>query len=490
LNFGTDAPYFRLHQGVVEINQRSLLNVEFLYKEAEHNKTHITLIAGPNGSSKSRILASIVELLRARAKLADFEKLKGRTDKSAQALRWVELRTLGNSGPEQTSLEGPLPTRVLAISNIVMDRFPYTMGRREKDDFYFYLGSRQASNAVMIGAMGQSMADALIEILPDQTRYETFSRWIELALGRQCDLALDFERITRKEIETFLYREDQEKFMRERMERRAGSGRRVEISEEDVQRTTISTRRLFEFLLKNGEESFSVSGWSGYSSGTTIRLPLVDRETSSEFREALQSLSDISRAGYGPRPSVLVKINDWLSFNDLSSGEQNILSTGAKLVAYAAPACLIAIDEPEVSLNASWQQKYVELVLLSLEHAPGSHVIIATHSPHLVANLPREQASVIVVSRSEGQLAAATLDAAFEGWGTEAILYEVFDIPSASSFLLNREIAEVLLLVQDGGTDIERIDAFLNKISKIRTANIEPLEEIIRTIKEYREEIS
>lgn len=482
--------FFRLLDGDLEIDGQKKANIRFVTSEAIGKDTHITLISGPNGASKSRMLASIVE------RLMDLSNRSGKTapqrqrDWNSHGLEWVDLRTEGS--PQMTSRSDlflPLPSRALAISTIVTDKFPFPSRNVEQEEFYHYLGSRRSSNAVMIGAMGQSIADAIVLLLPKPELFEVFGEWTQMVFGRRCEVAFEYDRISIKQIESYLSVDDKPAMIRERVERRRGAAR-TKMDAKTVQRITESTTRFFQFLLKHGEEGQTFDAHRSMSKKYILRLPSKELPIATELQEVWETVSDLILAGYSARPNVLVRFDDWVDFNSLSSGEQNILSTGAKLIAYSTPGCLVAIDEPEVSLNVAWQQKYVELVLSALKYAPGSHVLIATHSPHLVANLPSGMASVIVIEKTGQDLKFKTEPAKFEGWGSEAVLYEVLGISSASSFLFNREIAAVLRHIQEDGQDALFIDAFLTKAERIQTSEVEPLEEILEAIREYRNEIA
>lgn len=148
---------------------------------------------------------------------------------------------------------------------------------------------------------------------------------------------------------------------------------------------------------------------------------------------------------------------------------------------------MIAIDEPEVSLNTAWQQHYTDLVIQSLAQATGSHVFIATHSPHLIASLPAGEASVVLIEKDGERLKTATVDAEFEGWGAESILYQVLDIPSASSYKFQRELASVLRHVQENGRDRNLIDNFLEKVERLNFEGADALTRVIGSIREYRD---
>ncbi|MEW7312679.1 AAA family ATPase [Buttiauxella gaviniae] len=69
----------------------------------------------------------------------------------------------------------------------------------------------------------------------------------------------------------------------------------------------------------------------------------------------------------------------------LSSGEQNELILFYKLIFNSQPNDMILIDEPELSLHISWQNKFIEDIkdIISINDLS---VIIATHSPDIISH--------------------------------------------------------------------------------------------------------
>lgn len=72
-------------------------------------------------------------------------------------------------------------------------------------------------------------------------------------------------------------------------------------------------------------------------------------------------------------------------FHLLSSGEQQLFSLLVTLCANADPDTVMLIDEPEISLHVSWQQRLPSLLSLIVQAFECSFVV-ATHSPIIVAN--------------------------------------------------------------------------------------------------------
>jgi ABC-type ATPase involved in cell division len=73
-----------------------------------------------------------------------------------------------------------------------------------------------------------------------------------------------------------------------------------------------------------------------------------------------------------------------LPFDELSSGEHQIIMLAAKMISEAKRNVLFLVDEPEISLHVGWQRivpKLFEMVAREF----GADVLVATHSPVLVA---------------------------------------------------------------------------------------------------------
>ena len=71
------------------------------------------------------------------------------------------------------------------------------------------------------------------------------------------------------------------------------------------------------------------------------------------------------------------------SMEDLSSGEQNLISLYFQLLFLCPPGSLVMIDEPEISLNVVWQRNFLKDLerIIALR---GFDVLIATHSPQII----------------------------------------------------------------------------------------------------------
>jgi len=72
-------------------------------------------------------------------------------------------------------------------------------------------------------------------------------------------------------------------------------------------------------------------------------------------------------------------------FDELSSGEQQIIALATRLSAFASPGITALIDEPEISLHVSWQRA-IPAILKLISEKLGCSVVVATHSPVIISS--------------------------------------------------------------------------------------------------------
>jgi ABC-type cobalamin/Fe3+-siderophores transport system ATPase subunit len=487
-------PSYLLESARFDFGDGSDGHVRFIGENANLKKTHITFIVGANGTGKSRMLASLVDAFNEQHSQNSIEEKYYRQLSGSHNLPCIEIvaRAHGISDEtrvqhsEEKKLSTPhLPSRILAISNLVIDKFPYRQDSIDEDQFYYYLGVRQATNLTTTGSTDRAVAESVIRMLADSTRLEAFGSWIDMVFGNGREIAFGFNRRKLQEIRKFLKIANKLEYIQERLERRMGSRRADMISGEELLAMTGHIEELFTLLENNLQTQL-------YSKveRATLRLATLQEQDKSNLSRLVIGFLAASRAGISVWPSLLFEGRSWLGFEELSSGQQNLLSVGAKVIAYATPGCLVVIDEPEVSLNVIWQQRYVELLQKSLAGATGSHVIIATHSPHMLSSVAHGLASIVTLGRKSDQIVAEVQDGVFEGWGSESVLYNVLQIPSASNYHLTRELSAVLKHIQDGGKDRDFLNSFMTKISRINYKGIEPLALVVKEVQTYLERLN
>lgn len=160
-----------------------------------------------------------------------------------------------------------------------------------------------------------------------------------------------------------------------------------------------------------------------------------------------------------------------ISFDNVSSGEANLLSSLLSLNSAILPNSLILIDEPEISLHPEWQMKYMSKIQSILSQTTGCHVVIASHSHFMVSDLnPNNSALVILEKKYEDNVCLLTSCIPHYSpyaWSAENILLEVFKVPSTRNFYFAQKIEEALELLGDYERNTERLKEINNEIQNV-----------------------
>lgn len=110
----------------------------------------------------------------------------------------------------------------------------------------------------------------------------------------------------------------------------------------------------------------------------------ISKITNSFFEESGKTLK------IGANGRIRLELRDKeTSTRNLSSGEIQLIVILTHLVfcEFEKEHSVFLIDEPELSLHLSWQEKFVDAITLA---SPGTQFILATHSPAIISNLELE----------------------------------------------------------------------------------------------------
>jgi energy-coupling factor transporter ATP-binding protein EcfA2 len=112
--------------------------------------------------------------------------------------------------------------------------------------------------------------------------------------------------------------------------------------------------------------------------------PLSAQADTEMQREQLETRRNLPKGAY--KIAVMRReSSEIVTFDALSSGEQQILTMVIKIVANVQPNTTVLLDEPEISLHVGWQRKLPQ-VLRDFSHALECSFVVATHSPILIAS--------------------------------------------------------------------------------------------------------
>ncbi|MDM8549755.1 AAA family ATPase [Desulfobacterales bacterium HSG2] len=112
-----------------------------------------------------------------------------------------------------------------------------------------------------------------------------------------------------------------------------------------------------------------------------------------------------------------------IKIEDLSGGEQELITKAFSLYLADIRDSIILTDEPESSLHPNWQNR-IARIYQNFADKNNNQVILATHSPHIVSSVPKEQIRVLA---KEGNTVRVIRDfTGSYGWRADKVLLEIF----------------------------------------------------------------
>lgn len=88
-------------------------------------------------------------------------------------------------------------------------------------------------------------------------------------------------------------------------------------------------------------------------------------------------------------------LGDKIPIENLSTGEKELLEKIFYLHISDTKDSVILIDEPEISLHPSWQNRIIK-IYKNFARKNNNQIIIATHSPQIIASTPNESLRILV----------------------------------------------------------------------------------------------
>lgn len=118
-----------------------------------------------------------------------------------------------------------------------------------------------------------------------------------------------------------------------------------------------------------------------------------------------------------------------ITFNELSEGEQQLITVLGLLKFTKEEESLFLLDEPDTHLNPAWKFEYLDLLKNVVGNSETSQVIISTHDPIVIGGLKKEQ--VTIFSRNENGILTKQPEIDLKGMGVAALLTsELFGLSS------------------------------------------------------------
>lgn len=156
-----------------------------------------------------------------------------------------------------------------------------------------------------------------------------------------------------------------------------------------------------------------------------------------------------------------------ISINQLSSGEKQLFCQAAYLQKLNLHNSIILIDEPETSLHPTWQRNILKLYQ---NIGKNNQIIVATHSPHIIASVKPESLFVLYPNAETGKIEPINMAKAHrhtKGVEPNRILQEIMGLDDLRDPETRQQIDEIaeLLRLHPEQVDLPENQA---KIEKLR----------------------
>ncbi len=162
--------------------------------------------------------------------------------------------------------------------------------------------------------------------------------------------------------------------------------------------------------------------------------------TDTEFFKYLEStyLSDLIE-----EVRIKVKKTDGLvvTFNELSEGEQQLLTVLGLMKFTEKEEALFLLDEPDTHLNPKWKFEYLKLIEDVSGKNENSQVILSTHDPIVISGLEKE--TITIFDKRDGITEIRQPEKNPRGMGIAGLLTsDLFDLPTALDSITQDELDE------------------------------------------------
>jgi len=128
-----------------------------------------------------------------------------------------------------------------------------------------------------------------------------------------------------------------------------------------------------------------------------------------------------------------------VTFNELSEGEQQLLTVLGLMKFTEKQEALFLLDEPDTHLNPKWKFEYLKLIEDISGKNDSSQVILSTHDPIVISGLEKE--SITIFDKKDGITEIHQPEKNPRGMGIAALLTsDLFDLPTALDLQTQKDL--------------------------------------------------
>lgn len=158
------------------------------------------------------------------------------------------------------------------------------------------------------------------------------------------------------------------------------------------------------------------------------------------------------------------KKNEKIRIDELSSGEQELITKSFTLYLSDLKDSIILVDEPESSMHPNWQNR-IASIYQKIANEKNNQIFIATHSPHIIASVNKEQIRVLI-KEHENIKAIQDFSGSY-GWRVDKILLEIFRLSSLRTPFIENELSRLKELVFKNEFEVEEFHQKFDYLEKV-----------------------
>jgi predicted ATPase len=482
--------------------------VKFVDDGEELAENYATLIIGPNGTGKSKILLAAISIFNSLELL-----FKGTNKKYSFSFRY-KLKFISNNrvntvdfsagellinGSNYSSIgHFDLPSKVLVSAFSFNDKYPLREQRGKViNENYHYLGLKSTNNNIFLGNPTKSAISNLYgaiidkkDISPLREAFTTLELKPILTLvykpGKYFKFLQNGTFLEGRSMSTEQFSSLFTEFFK-KTKKKAVNPELKRLGNDKIEKLLNDTEKVLS-LTKYLKENIQLV--MNLSNREILLKPTLDFDTESSFNEftkhvlPLQLLSDLEIISF--QRFEIKKLNTNFSFDDASSGEYHIILSYLNILSLIENNSLVIMDEPEISLHPNWQIKYMYIFNKIFSDFSKSHFIIASHSHFLVSDLKSENSHIIAIDLDErGEINLSAVQKNTYGWSAEQILLDVFKVATTRNYYLTRVIGKILEDISSKNVDRDKVKQEIIELKKydIETLNDnDPMKLVIKKL--------
>ncbi len=429
------------------INHPVLGNLSFnlVDENEEKSEKYITLIIGPNGTGKTKILDAVIKILLELRAFLQNNKYKVKFDYgftitlSNNSKLTFNKKTHSFEIDENITIDN-LPDNILLSTHTFNEKFPMGL----KDNYYQYGGIRTASNNIFLNRPPRDTFNFFKRIIINKEKKD-FVKEIFNELNLSAKISVKYENKKRKlfndKLIKHLLNNELNNFQKT-IEQEIIRPRSIRFQETSYKRFLKEERaeKIFDFLRNN--KSFLEK----LSKNKYIEIPFnIDNDNIQDFLNKVEIIEYLNEIEITKFSSFNIFREEYFDFSEASSGEINFMHLYFFILANIRENSLILIDEPEISFHPNWQNRLLSILEPLFNKYSNTHTIIATHSHFLVSYLKSENSALIKLFFDENnKINCENVLPNTYGWSAEQILFDVFNMFTDRNYYISKIVENIL----------------------------------------------